>query len=83
MRDAKYRKLNREYQELLLTQIRALANEVKAWRGTSTSGQRWSLEEFMRSTDICGWQKSLERGPLPFPNFIKRFKQKILDLFEW
>jgi hypothetical protein len=83
MCDAKYRKLNQEYQELLLKQIRVLANEIKAWRSTSTSSQRWSLEEFMRSTDFSGWQQSLERGPLPFPNFIKRFKEKFLDLFKW
>ena len=79
MCDARYRKLNREYQELLLQQIRVLANEVKAWRSASTSGQRWSLEEFMRSTDICGWQKSLERGPIPFPTFFKRWWWRIFN----
>jgi hypothetical protein len=77
------RKLHKEYQELLLKQMRVLANEVKAWRMTSSQSQRWSLEEFMRSTDLSGYQYSLERGPLPFPNFIKRFWSKLLDLFKF
>lgn len=83
MCDEEYRKLNKQYQELLLQQIRILANELKAWRGTSSSSQRWGLEEFMRSTDLCGWQSSLEKGPLPFPNFVKRFTTKLFDLFKF
>ena len=41
-----------------------------------------SVEDFMRSTDLCGWQYSLQRGPLGFPNFIKRFWDKLFDLFK-
>ena len=82
MCDHNCRKLHREYQELLLKQIRVLANEVKAWRMTSSASHRMSVEDFMRSTDMCGWQYSLERGPLGFPNFVKRFWSKLLDLFK-
>ena len=78
MCDHNCRKLHSEYQELLLKQIRILANEVKAWRMTSSSSHRMSVEEFMRSTDLCGWQYSLQRGPLSFPNFIKRWWHKLL-----
>ena len=73
MCDSKYRKLNMEYQKLLLEQIRVLANEIKVWRMTSSQSHRWSMEEFMRSTDLCGWQRSLERGILGFPNFVRRW----------
>jgi hypothetical protein len=73
MCDSKYRKLNIEHQRLLLEQIRILANEIKAWRMTSSSSHRMSVEEFMRSTDLCGWQSSLQRGILRFPNFVKRW----------
>jgi len=34
------------------------------------------MEEFMRSTDLCGWQNSLNRGPLGFPNIVKRWWHK-------
>jgi hypothetical protein len=77
MCDHNYQKLNQEYQQLLLKQIRILANEIKAWRMTSSSSHRTSLEEFMRSTDLSGWQYSLERGPLQFPNVIKRWWHKL------
>ena len=73
MCDDKCRKAHLENQKLLLEQIRILSNEIKAWRMTSTQSQRWGLEEFMRSTDLCGWQYSLQRGILGFPNFIKRW----------
>ena len=79
MCDSKYRKLNTEYQRLLLEQIRILGNEIKAWRMTSSQSHRWSVEEFMRSTDFCGWQMSLERGVLRFPNFIKRWWWKLFN----
>lgn len=73
MCDHNCRKLHKEYQEHLLKQIRILSNEIKAWRMTSTASHRASLEEFMRSTDLSGWQYSLERGPLGFPNIIKNW----------
>lgn len=72
MCDKKCQDSHIEYQKLLLEQIRILSNEIKAWRMTSSSSHRMSLEEFMRSTDLCGWQYSLKRGVLGFPNFIKR-----------
>jgi hypothetical protein len=72
MCDKQYRNANMEYQKLLLEQIRVLGNEIKAWRMTSSSSHRMSVEEFMRSTDLCGWQHSLKRGVLRFPNFTKR-----------
>jgi len=77
MCDANCKKTHIEYQQHLLKQIRILSNEVKAWRMTSSSSHRASLEEFMRSTDLCGWQYSLDRGPLPFPNFVKRWWQRL------
>jgi len=79
----KCRKSHIENQLQLLEQIRILSNEVKAWRMTSSSSHRMGLEEFMRSTDLCGWQYSLQRGVLGFPNFVKRFWDKLLDLFKW
>lgn len=83
MCDAECRKAHLEYQKLLLEQIRILSNEIKAWRMTSTQSQRWGVEEFIRTTDLCGWQTSLQKGPLPFPNFIKRFTTKLFDLFKF
>lgn len=77
MCDKNCRDLHTEYQELLLKQIRVLSNEVKAWRSISTQSARMSLEEFMRTTDLSGWQYSLQRGPLGFPGIIKRWWQKI------
>lgn len=77
MCDHNCRKLHTEYQKHLLNQIRVLSSEVKAWRMTSSASHRESVGEFMRSTDLCGWQYSLERGPLPFPNFIKRWWHKL------
>lgn len=77
MCDKNCRNLHTEYQELLLKQIRVLSNEVKAWRSISTQSARMSLEEFMRTTDLSGWQYSLQRGPLGFPGIIKRWWQKI------
>lgn len=77
MCDHNCRRLHTEYQKHLLNQIRVLANEIKAWRMTSTASHRASLEEFMRSTDLCGWQISLERGPLGFPSVVKRWFAKI------
>lgn len=71
MCDKNCQKTHIEYQKYLLNQIRVLANEVKGWRMISSSSQRMSLEDFMRSTDLCGWQTSLERGPLGFPSAIK------------
>jgi hypothetical protein len=82
MCDNKYQQKNLEYQRLLLEQMRILSNEIKAWRMTSTQSQRWSLEEFIRSTDFCGWQYSLERGVLKFPGLSKRIWQKFIDLFK-
>jgi hypothetical protein len=82
MCDHNCRKLHTEYQKHLLGQIRILSAEVKAWRMTSSTSHRESVAEFMRSTDLSGWQYSLERGPLPFPNFVKRFWSKLLDLFK-
>jgi hypothetical protein len=73
MCDKNYRKQNIEYQRLLLEQLKILANEIKAWRMTSSISHRESVAEFMRSTDLCGWQYSLQRGVLLFPNFVKRF----------
>jgi len=73
MCDKQYRNANMEYQKLLLEQIRVLGNEIKAWRMTSSSSHRMSLEEFMRSTDLSGWQYSLQRGIMRFPNFTKRW----------
>lgn len=73
MCDKKCQETHIQYQKLLLEQIRVLSNEIKAWRMTSSSSHRTSLEEFMRSTDLCGWQYSLQRGVLGFPNFIKRW----------
>jgi hypothetical protein len=35
------------------------------------------VEEFMRATDLSGWQYSLQRGPLGFPGIIKRWWQKM------
>jgi hypothetical protein len=83
MCDKNCRNAHIQQQELLLKQIRILSNEIKAWRMTSSSSHRMGLEEFMRSTDLCGWQYSLEQGVLGFPNFIKRFWDKLLDLFKW
>ena len=82
MCDKNCRNLHKQHQELLLQQIKILSNEIKVWRMTSSQSQRWSMEEFMRSTDLCGWQNSLNRGPLGFPNFIKRFWDKLFDLFK-
>ena len=73
MCDDKCRKVHLENQKLLLEQIRVLSNEIKVWRMTSSQSQRWSVEEFMRTTDLCGWQRSLERGIIGFPNFVKRW----------
>lgn len=83
MCDKKCRDAHIQYQKLLLEQIRVLSSEIKAWRMTSSSSHRMSVEEFMRSTDLSGWQYSLERGPLRFPNIIKRFWSKLLDLFKF
>ena len=77
MCNKKCREAHIEYQTLLLEQIRVLSNEVKAWRSTSSSSHRMSLEEFMRSTDLCGWQYSLERGPLGFPNPVKLWFKRL------
>jgi len=77
MCDKKCQDAHIQYQELLLKQIKVLSNEVKAWRMTSSSSHRMSLEEFMRSTDLCGWQYSLERGVLGFPGILKRWWHKI------
>lgn len=82
MCDKNCRDLHKQYQELLLQQIKILSNEVKVWRSISSQSSRMSVEEFMRSTDLCGWQYSLQRGPLGFPNFIKRFWDKLFDLFK-
>jgi len=77
MCDKNCRDLHIQYQELLLKQIRALSNEVKVWRSISTQSSRMSVEEFMRVTDLSGWQYSLQRGPLGFPGIVKRWWQKI------
>lgn len=77
MCDHECKKLHIEYQKHLLNQIRVLAAEVKAWRMTSSASHRESVEDFMRSTDLCGWQYSLERGPLGFPGIIKRWWHKL------
>jgi hypothetical protein len=77
MCDKKCRDIHIQYQELLLKQIRILSNEVKVWRSISTQSSRMSVEEFMRATDLSGWQYSLQRGPLGFPGIIKRWWQKI------
>jgi hypothetical protein len=82
MCDKDCRKLQTEYQELLLKQIQILSNEVKAWRMISSESQKWSIEEFIRSTDSCGWEHTLKKGILQFPNFSKRFWSKLLDLFK-
>jgi hypothetical protein len=82
MCDKNCRDLHKQYQELLLQQIKILSNEVKVWRSISSQSSRMSVEDFMRSTDLCGWQYSLQRGPLGFPNFIKRFWDKLFDLFK-
>lgn len=76
MCDRDCQKTHIEYQKHLLNQIRVLSNEIKAWRMTSSASHRETVEDFMRSTDLCGWQYSLERGPLPFPNFVKRWWRK-------
>jgi hypothetical protein len=67
----------------LLEQIRVLSNEIKAWRYISSVSQRESVSDFMRSTDLCGWKLSLEKGVLGFPFFPKRFWDKLLDLFKF
>jgi hypothetical protein len=77
------RKAHIKQQIDLLEQIRVLSNEVKAWRSTSSVSHRESLQEFMRSTDLCGWKTSLETGILGFPLFPKRFWDKLLDLFKF
>ena len=77
MCDKNCRDLHIKHQELLLQQIKILSNEIKVWRMTSSQSQRWSVEEFMRSTDLCGWQNSLQRGPIGFPNIIKRWWHRI------
>ena len=77
MCDKKCQNIHIEYQKHLLKQIQILSNEIKAWRMTSSASHRSSVEEFMRSTDLCGWQYSLERGPLGFPNFVKRWWHKL------
>lgn len=79
MCDAKCRKAHLEYQKLLLEQIRVLSKEIKAWRMTSSQSHRASVEEFMRTTDLCGWQYSLERGILGFPGFVKRWWWKLFN----
>ena len=77
MCDKNCRDLHIQYQELLLKQIKILSNEVKVWRSISTQSSRMSVEEFMRATDLSGWQYSLQRGPLGFPGIVKRWWQKI------
>jgi hypothetical protein len=77
MCDKNCRDLHIQHQELLLKQIQILANEVKVWRSISSQSSRMSVEDFMRSTDLCGWQYSLQRGPLRFPGIVKRWWQKI------
>lgn len=77
MCDKNCQDLHIQYQELLLKQIKVLSNEVKMWRSISTQSSRMSAEEFMRSTDLSGWQYSLQRGPLGFPGIVKRWWQKI------
>ena len=79
MCDKDCQKIHIEYQKLLLQQIRILSNEIKVWRMTSSQSQRWSVEEFMRSTDLCGWQQSLERGVLGFPGAIKTWWSKLFN----
>lgn len=77
MCDKNCQDLHIQYQELLLKQIKVLSNEVKMWRSISTQSSRMSAEEFMRATDLSGWQYSLQRGPLGFPGIVKRWWQKI------
>ena len=77
MCDKNCRDLHKQYQELLLQQIRTLSNEIKVWRSISTQSTRMSVEEFMKATDLSGWQYSLQRGPLGFPGIVKRWWQKI------
>ena len=77
MCDKNCRDLHIQHQELLLKQIQILANEVKVWRSISSQSSRMSVEDFMRSTDLCGWQYSLQRGPLGFPGIVKRWWQRI------
>ena len=77
MCDWECRKSQIKQQVDLLEQIRVLSNEVKAWRSTSSVSHRESLSEFMRSTDLCGWQYSLERGVMGFPGILKRWWHKI------
>jgi hypothetical protein len=79
MCDRNCQKTHIEYQKHLLNQIQILSNEIKVWRMTSSSSHRGSLEEFMRSTDLCGWQYSLQRGPLGFPGLIKRWYHKLFN----
>ena len=83
MCDKDCQKLQKEYQELLLKQIQILSNEVKAWRMISSETQKWSIEEFIRSTDVCGWELTLKKGILKFPSLPKRFWDKLLDLFKF
>jgi hypothetical protein len=77
MCDKNCRDLHTQHQQLLLQQIKVLSNEVKVWRSISTQSSRMSVEEFMRATDLSGWQYSLQRGPLGFPGIIKRWWQKM------
>jgi hypothetical protein len=77
MCDKNCQDLHTQYQELLLKQIKVFSNELQVWRRISTQSSRMSVEEFMRTTDLSGWQYSLQRGPLGFPGIIKRWWQKM------
>lgn len=79
MCDKDCQKIHIEYQEHLLKQMKIMGDEIKVWRMSSTQSSRYSLEDFMRSTDACGWQQSIERGPLGFPGKIKTFLKRMFD----
>jgi len=83
MCDKKCRQLHEDYQKLLLTQIQTLSKEVRAWRLNASASQRWSMEEFIKSTDSCGWEFTLSKGILQFPSISKTFFNKLFDLFKF
>lgn len=83
MCDKDCRQLHEDYQKLLLNQIQILSKEVRAWRANSSTSLRWTMEEFIKTTDSCGWEFTLNKGVLKFPSFPKTFFKKLLDLFKF
>ncbi len=64
-------------QEELLRQVRILSDECHAWRDVSGRYPPASILKYMRETDGSGWQDSLKRGVMGFPqyeNFWSRLK---------